>query len=320
MRIPKPKGWTEYFTVISRDEIIPCKCGKLSTTIDGFSGHSAICDMAKTTLSELASFRRNGLAQGTNIARCRYYASIEAHHSYRVRYVRALKKFKRRKNCEYCGRICYPKAIAVRTCSANCSSKLMVSKRDYKESAIRGAATRGANLDYHPTAWNKGMSGDTYLEFYRREGETLDDTKARITKGFLAKSSIEEKIAEILDILKIAYTRSVFIARRSFDFKLVDYNILIEADGDYWHGNIEKFPNLTDRQIQKQTEDRDKDLIARKYGYKILRFWETDINEKNTEVRRLIKEITNGNEKALRQVEINYTCRCRENLRHYSAG
>jgi len=56
------------------------------------------------------------------------------------------------------------------------------------------------------------------------------------------------------------------------DFYLPDYNIIIEADGDYFHKNSKWKPKVE----QKDKVKTDKLIAA---GYGVYRFWEHEINE-----------------------------------------
>jgi len=70
---------------------------------------------------------------------------------------------------------------------------------------------------------------------------------------------------------------------RSYDFYLTEFNLLIEADGDYWHSNPNKYDDKILTEVQKINikNDKFKNKLADKSGYNLIRFWETDIKKKN---------------------------------------
>jgi very-short-patch-repair endonuclease len=78
---------------------------------------------------------------------------------------------------------------------------------------------------------------------------------------------------------KIKYNCNV----KFYDFYLPEYNLIIEADGDYWHGNPNKYNNddLNEVQIKCKVNDLIKDKLAKENNYNLIRFWELDINKKN---------------------------------------
>lgn len=76
-----------------------------------------------------------------------------------------------------------------------------------------------------------------------------------------------------------------------FDFVIKNKRILIEVDGDFHHCN----PNIYTEakypiQIQSVKNDIRKNGIAAKNRYKLLRFWETDINNNSDEVKNILKK------------------------------
>lgn len=111
-------------------------------------------------------------------------------------------------------------------------------------------------------------------------------------------TSIEIKIGKILIELGIKFETQYDIFFndknfRSYDFYLSDYNILIEADGDYWHANPTKYSDielLTEIQKINIDNDKFKNNLAIENGYNLIRFWENDIRKKNFKYK-LINEI-----------------------------
>ena len=107
-------------------------------------------------------------------------------------------------------------------------------------------------------------------------------------------SSIEVKIQTFLTQLKIEFfTHQYMKIEHGYqcDILIPSMNMVIECDGDYWHGNPEKFKGdkLTEKMIKQREKDeiRTKELI--KKGYNILRLWEyeikaMDINEFNNKL------------------------------------
>lgn len=61
-------------------------------------------------------------------------------------------------------------------------------------------------------------------------------------------------------------------------------NLIIQADGDYWHGHP-RFNNLTERQLKQQARDKAQDKYLTTCGYTVVRIWESDMS------KELIKSI-----------------------------
>jgi len=74
--------------------------------------------------------------------------------------------------------------------------------------------------------------------------------------------------------IKHAYQCDIFVP---------SMKLIIEIDGDYWHGNINnsRFKILNKHQIKAKEKDniRTKELIEK--GFKVLRLWESDIEKMN---------------------------------------
>jgi len=66
--------------------------------------------------------------------------------------------------------------------------------------------------------------------------------------------------------------------KKWYDFYLPDSNLLIEIDGTYWHGKGVCTKDLNKQQWKTRANDRLKNLIAKKRGYRLLRIWSDEIN------------------------------------------
>ena len=96
-------------------------------------------------------------------------------------------------------------------------------------------------------------------------------------------SKLEERFAhDFLDKLgvKYIYQYEAKSIGRFFDFFLPQSNVLIEVDGDFWHGNPKIYENGPVNGVQKRAKviDELKNNWAVNHGIRILRVWEYDIN------------------------------------------
>jgi hypothetical protein len=60
-----------------------------------------------------------------------------------------------------------------------------------------------------------------------------------------------------------------------YDYFIPSKNLIIEFDGDYWHGN-KLFHELTPRMMKQYQVDRAWDEKAVEAGYNIRRIWQSD--------------------------------------------
>ncbi len=91
------------------------------------------------------------------------------------------------------------------------------------------------------------------------------------------ETSIEKKIREWLEQQGIEHKVQVAIRNITLADFVLKENLVVYADGDYWHRNRK----WKDERINKRLE---------KLGYTVLRFSETDINTNFDKVASTIKE------------------------------
>lgn len=110
------------------------------------------------------------------------------------------------------------------------------------------------------------------------------------------ESSLERKFKNILEYLQIKYSQHFKVENRVYDFYLGDYNLLIETNGDYWHGNPKKYSYDKLDSDQRKGIDRDKVKrnIGIENGYKILFIWESEVNEKKEFLINFFEKIKNN--------------------------
>lgn len=112
--------------------------------------------------------------------------------------------------------------------------------------------------------------------------------KASCLKGGLAsvakkgrKTRPEKLVEEWLIKNNILYRYNFISTQYQYDFRILDTNIIIEVQGDFWHANPEIYPDrskLRPRQIFKIERDKIKLQYALDKGWKILYIWEAQIN------------------------------------------
>lgn len=133
------------------------------------------------------------------------------------------------------------------------------------------------------------------------ENESLRDRqRIHIMNRFLDKkynepSGLELKFQKLLDDINIKYEFQFQLQNRLYDFHIPDTKILIETDGNFYHVNPSMFTHpkyKTQRDVIKN--DIQKNELAEKEGYTLLRFWESDINERPAWVVQELLTIINS--------------------------
>lgn len=127
-------------------------------------------------------------------------------------------------------------------------------------------------------SWYASLSEEEKIEYNQRKVSALvrsGPTKPEIT------------VAQALLELNIPFTWQFFVNQRSYDFRIATTNLLIEVNGDYWHANpkmyapadIIKYPDKTITAQERWNQENEKTANAQKYGYTVLKIWESDINQ-----------------------------------------
>lgn len=120
--------------------------------------------------------------------------------------------------------------------------------------------------------------------------------KKKSRKGQKA-NGLEKRFMLILTLLNleldIDYRFQFDFEGKLFDFYLIKQKVLIEVDGDFFHCNEEKFELKYDIQRNTIKNDKEKIKLCIDKNIKLLRFWETDINERPewviTQLRKAMK-------------------------------
>ncbi len=101
---------------------------------------------------------------------------------------------------------------------------------------------------------------------------TVGQSKLQKTKP----SKLELRLCGYLDELGVKYEHAAVI-KKHFVVDIRIDRLIIEADGDYWHGHP-RFEPLTERQIKQQKRDAARNKYLRKCGYTVVRIWESDMS------------------------------------------
>lgn len=185
-----------------------------------------------------------------------------------------------KKVCESCSNEYETKNTEQRFCSINCQNKwqsrnkskficktcgnefgLSKSLADSRDYEIKFCSIKCRNID---PEW--------------RKSNILANIAQQNHKG---PNKLELAGRKILNEIGIEFDEQVLIADKFLvDVEIPSKKIIIQWDGDYWHGYETETPDK--RQMKRMQLDISQDKYMTKCGYTILRFWEHDvINNKN---------------------------------------
>jgi len=83
------------------------------------------------------------------------------------------------------------------------------------------------------------------------------------------------------------------IPGRNHCYDFLVRGLIVEVDGDYWHGNPARF-ELSSRQKKQFRIDETHTSVARMAGYNVVRYWESDILNRREDVVADIVGVLNG--------------------------
>jgi very-short-patch-repair endonuclease len=151
----------------------------------------------------------------------------------------------------------------------------------YKQSLSKAVETR----KFH------GHTGKFHTE---KTKEILrQKTSKRISEGKFNVYTIP--MQKFYNILKELHLETFFEKEYFFDFYSIDFaspklKLAVEIDGDFWHCNPKVYPNgpkyasqIRNLKIQKRKEN-----YIKKKNWKILRFWEYDINNNPNKIKKIV--------------------------------
>jgi len=117
-------------------------------------------------------------------------------------------------------------------------------------------------------------------------------TTARKVAKNNERSALELEGKMLLNKMGLNFNEQVPIADKFLvDVYIPEENIIIQWDGDYWHGHP-KFCDLNEEQKKRKRIDKSQTKYLKKCGYTVLRFWETTVYENPDEViRKIAKNI-----------------------------
>jgi very-short-patch-repair endonuclease len=110
-----------------------------------------------------------------------------------------------------------------------------------------------------------------------------------IKEYLMSQGLVEDK-----DFVRQYYVKNIK-NRFAADFYIPKTNTIIESDGDYFHAKqelLDKYnKEMTPRQLKQYNNDYERTIQMHEAGYKVLRFWESQIKKEFDEVQKIIIEV-----------------------------
>ncbi|MBU0958392.1 MAG: very short patch repair endonuclease [Nanoarchaeota archaeon] len=124
-------------------------------------------------------------------------------------------------------------------------------------------------------------------------------------------TSIEVKIQNFLKELGIEFFTHQYMKidlAYQCDIFIPSMNLIIEADGDYWHGNLDKYGswlNLNKQQRIQKIRDFERTAQLEGKGYTVIRLWEHEIRSMRTkQFKKILYQNLNKEERVNNFMEL----------------
>lgn len=181
--------------------------------------------------------------------------------------------------CGYCGKEVYKYRVHLRNhkdhfCSRVCANRYQARK---KKKMICKICRKKVDLSKSSTrlycTWECRLKDKESIRRNAIKGNLVQQKKKGLNKLELAGR-------KILRDLKIEFNEQILMFDKFLvDILLKNRRIIIQWDGNYWHSNPKRV-----------RLDKSQDAYFKKCGYKVLRFWETDIKKNKENVIADIKK------------------------------
>lgn len=105
-------------------------------------------------------------------------------------------------------------------------------------------------------------------------------------------NKLEQAGYALLDKVGVSYVAQYRIGEKFTVDALVGTCLVIQWDGEYWHGHPKTtgFGALSERQKKRRELDKSQNAYCRAAGYTVLRFWETAIKKESEYVLEVIRK------------------------------
>lgn len=229
------------------------------------------------------------------------YYNRSKHHYCSTECSRKAKKNVITVRCDYCGKCTTKnndstfKKHKHHFCSLDCAN-------NYQKLSKKKFVCKICGKDfYRSPSWIKQKAGlYCSMECRNKDEEWKEKTCSRANQvqcNKLGPNKLEVAGNKILDSLGLEYQTQFLINNKiCVDAYVPRYNLVIQWDGNYWHGKGLLYEQLDDRQKKRRNLDISQDAYLKECGFNELRFWEDEVYKESNRVyeniQRTIQQIT----------------------------
>lgn len=101
----------------------------------------------------------------------------------------------------------------------------------------------------------------------------------------------EREFVKLMRELKVKFEPQKVVGSKIYDFFIPSKNLLVEIDGNYFHGDEDIYEELSPMQKRNKKNDEYKNVLAKGLGYQIERVWESELKKEYASVKERIKKL-----------------------------
>jgi very-short-patch-repair endonuclease len=169
--------------------------------------------------------------------------------------------------CDRCGKI-FEKNTSLRAHKARCGKDISL-KCDICNKTFKNKSGLGIHKNHHDENFNKKHTA---------AAQKMVKTRKCPRSTSKSEESFFESLKKILG-MKVQHKFRIDGYSHEYDIFIPELNLIIEFDGDYWHGNKSTQDFLTPRMKQQYQIDKSHNEKAILCGYNILRVWSSESND-----------------------------------------
>jgi len=182
--------------------------------------------------------------------------------------------------CGWCGKEIYKRKIHLKHKNSFCSIKC-ANKYQGRNRIIFICKMCGKNFSWSKSRTKKYTPLYCSLECRNKDPQKKEMLRnLNILQQTMKPNNLEKKGYAILKSLNLIFKKQLLIGNKFLvDAFVPKYNLIIQFDGNYWHGNPNKYKILSDRQKKRKIIDKSQNAYFKKCGFNLLRIWESEINQ-----------------------------------------
>lgn len=148
-------------------------------------------------------------------------------------------------------------------------------------------------FQWSPSRTKSGEYNVTYCSLKCRDADPVKQAQLlemNHKQQTMKESSLERAGYTLLDEMGVIHQRQYVIGGKfTVDAFVPEAGVVIQWDGDYWHGHPVRFPNPDARVRRRMALDISQDAYMAKCGYRVVRVWESEIKAGMDAVRERIR-------------------------------